>query len=463
VLHEFVAEQRTHAGRHVGRRQPLGEPAVVLQLECHLRHRQRNAAEHVVAVAVLGLFGTQEFAPRRGVVIQVGNIDDRTGIECRRLGRPPLSTRQACAAPASRLVMVTRATLAIDASASPRKPMVATASRSSSDAIFDVACRASASGRSSGGMPPPSSATRRRFTPPASSCTRMSRLPASRLFSSNSFSTDAGRSTTSPAAIWLISRSGSSRMTDIGRFGKKKADPILRAATCIRYHPGSKPVTKPMELLATFIDIMLHLDKHLAMLVAQYGAWVYAILFIIVFCETGLVVTPFLPGDSLLFVAGAIAAAGGMHIGLLIVLLIVAAVLGDAVNYAVGSWFGPKVFRWESSRFFNRTAFDRTHAFYEKHGGKTIIIARFMPLIRTFAPFVAGVAQMSYARFAMFNITGAVIWVVSLSLAGYWFGNLPWVKDNLTLVILAIIAISLAPLVVAWVRAKFGHASESQA
>ncbi|MBP6095139.1 MAG: DedA family protein [Methyloversatilis sp.] len=218
-----------------------------------------------------------------------------------------------------------------------------------------------------------------------------------------------------------------------------------------------------MELLATFIDIMLHLDKHLAMLVTQYGAWVYAILFIIVFCETGLVVTPFLPGDSLLFVAGAVAAAGGMNIGLLIVLLIVAAVLGDAVNYAVGSWFGPKVFRWESSRFFNRTAFDRTHAFYEKHGGKTIIIARFMPLIRTFAPFVAGVAQMSYARFAMFNITGAVIWVVSLSLAGYWFGNLPWVKENLTLVILAIIAISLAPLVVAWVRAKFGHASESQA
>jgi len=214
-----------------------------------------------------------------------------------------------------------------------------------------------------------------------------------------------------------------------------------------------------MELLTAFVDIMLHLDKHLAMLVAQYGAWVYAILLLIVFCETGLVVTPFLPGDSLLFVAGAIAAAGGMHIGLLIVLLILAAVLGDAVNYAVGAWFGPKVFRWENSRFFNRTAFDRTHAFYEKHGGKTIIIARFMPLIRTFAPFVAGVAQMSYARFAMFNITGAVVWVVSLSLAGYWFGNLPWVKDNLTLVILVIIAISLAPLAVAWVRAKFGPAS----
>jgi membrane-associated protein len=215
-----------------------------------------------------------------------------------------------------------------------------------------------------------------------------------------------------------------------------------------------------MELLTTFIDIMLHLDKHLAALVLQYGAWVYAILFVIVFCETGLVVTPFLPGDSLLFVAGALAAAGGMHIGLLIVLLVIAAVLGDAVNYAVGAWFGPKVFRWENSRFFNRSAFDRTHAFYEKHGGKTVIIARFMPLIRTFAPFVAGVAQMSYARFAMFNVSGALLWVVSLTLAGYWFGNLPWVKQNLTLVILAIIAISLAPVAVAWVKSKVSDAPD---
>lgn len=214
-----------------------------------------------------------------------------------------------------------------------------------------------------------------------------------------------------------------------------------------------------MELLTTFIDLMLHLDKHLAALVTQYGAWVYAILFLIVFCETGLVVTPFLPGDSLLFVAGALAAAGGLHIGLLIVLLVIAAVLGDAVNYGVGAWFGPKVFRWENSRFFNRAAFDRTHAFYEKHGGKTIIIARFMPLIRTFAPFVAGVGQMSYTRFALFNVSGALIWVVSLSLAGYLFGNLPWVKQNLTLVILVIIAISLAPLAVAWAKAKFGGAS----
>ncbi|MBL8470124.1 DedA family protein [Methyloversatilis discipulorum] len=218
-----------------------------------------------------------------------------------------------------------------------------------------------------------------------------------------------------------------------------------------------------MELLATFVDLMLHLDTHLAALVAQYGAWVYAILFAIVFCETGLVVTPFLPGDSLLFVAGALAAAGGMQIGLLIVLLVMAAVLGDAVNYAVGAWFGPKVFRWENARFFNRSAFDRTHAFYEKHGGKTVIIARFMPLIRTFAPFVAGVARMRYARFALFNVSGALLWVVSLTLAGYWLGNQPWVKKNLTLVILTIIAISLAPVAVAWVRSKVSGASNQAA
>lgn len=218
-----------------------------------------------------------------------------------------------------------------------------------------------------------------------------------------------------------------------------------------------------MELLTTFVDLMLHLDTHLAALVVQYGAWVYAILFAIVFSETGLVVTPFLPGDSLLFVAGALAAAGGMQIGLLIVLLVIAAVLGDAVNYGVGAWFGPKVFRWESSRFFNRSAFDRTHAFYERHGGKTVVIARFMPLIRTFAPFVAGVARMRYARFAMFNVSGALLWVVSLTLAGYWFGNLPWVKQNLTLVILAIIAISLAPVAVAWVKSKVSGASNQAA
>lgn len=209
-----------------------------------------------------------------------------------------------------------------------------------------------------------------------------------------------------------------------------------------------------MELIAAFIELILHLDTHLAALVADYGHWVYAILFLIIFCETGLVVMPFLPGDSLLFVAGAIAAAGGLHIGLLVSLLIVAAVLGDSLNYGVGQWFGPRVFRWESSRWFNREAFDRTHAFYERHGGKTIIIARFLPLIRTFAPFVGGVARMDYARFLAFNVCGAVVWVGSLCLAGYWFGNLPWVKHNLSAVILGIIAVSLAPLTIAWLRAR---------
>lgn len=207
-----------------------------------------------------------------------------------------------------------------------------------------------------------------------------------------------------------------------------------------------------MEILSLFIDIVLHLDKHLAELLAQYGAWVYVILFAIIFFETGVVVTPFLPGDSLLFVAGALAASGGLDVALLMGLLTLAAVLGDSLNYAIGSYFGPKVFRWENSRFFNKAAFEKTHAFYEKHGGKTIIIARFLPLIRTFAPFVAGVGQMSYARFLVFNVAGAVMWVGSLTLAGYWFGNLPVIKNNLTAVILAIIAISLLPVAIGYIR-----------
>lgn len=207
-----------------------------------------------------------------------------------------------------------------------------------------------------------------------------------------------------------------------------------------------------MEILSLFIDIVLHLDKHLAELLAQYGAWVYVILFAIIFFETGVVVTPFLPGDSLLFVAGALAASGGLDVALLMGLLTLAAVLGDSLNYAIGSYFGPKVFRWENSRFFNKAAFEKTHAFYEKHGGKTIIIARFLPLIRTFAPFVAGVGQMSYARFLVFNVAGAVLWVGSLTLAGYWFGNLPVIKNNLTAVILAIIAISLLPVAIGYIR-----------
>jgi membrane-associated protein len=209
-----------------------------------------------------------------------------------------------------------------------------------------------------------------------------------------------------------------------------------------------------VELVAQFIDIVLHLDKHLAVLLEQYGTWLYVILFLVIFAETGLIVTPFLPGDSLLFVAGALAAssAGSFDINILMLVLVVAAILGDGVNYRVGRWFGPKVFRWEDSRFFSRTAFDKAHAFYETHGGKTIVIARFLPLVRTYVPFVAGVAEMTPARFTFYNVAGAILWVVSLCLAGYWFGNLPWVKSNLTLVILIIIGLSLMPLFIAWLR-----------
>ncbi len=207
-----------------------------------------------------------------------------------------------------------------------------------------------------------------------------------------------------------------------------------------------------MEYLAAFIDIVLHLDKHLAVLVQQYGPWIYAILFAIIFSETGFVVTPFLPGDSLLFVAGALAALGGMDIALLIAILAAAAVLGNTLNYQIGRFLGPKVFHWESSRFFNKTALEKTHAFYEIHGGKTLVISRFLPLFRTFAPFVAGIGSMTYARFTLFNLIGGIGWVGSLTLLGYWFGNLPWIQRNLTLVILAIIGISLVPLLVGWAR-----------
>jgi membrane-associated protein len=207
-----------------------------------------------------------------------------------------------------------------------------------------------------------------------------------------------------------------------------------------------------VELLATLFDIALHLDRHLQALVAAHGAWIYLILFAIVFCETGLVVTPFLPGDSLLFVSGTIAAAGGMDIHLLAVLLIIAAVFGDAVNYAVGHYLGPRVFRSGESRWLNPKHLERAHAFYERHGGKTIIIARFVPIIRTYAPFVAGAASMTYAKFALYNVTGAILWVVSLAYAGYFFSNVPWVKDNLTLVIIAIIILSILPGVVEILR-----------
>ncbi len=209
-----------------------------------------------------------------------------------------------------------------------------------------------------------------------------------------------------------------------------------------------------MELLAQFIDIVLHLDRHLTWLIDNYGLWIYLILFVIIFCETGLVVTPFLPGDSLLFVTGTIAAVGGMNVHLVVVVLILAAVLGDSVNYAVGDYVGPRAFRQESSRWFNRDYLDRAHEFYARHGGKTIIIARFVPIIRTYAPFVAGIGAMTYSHFLAYNVSGAVLWVASLCYAGYFLGNIPLVKDNLTLVIFAIIGVSLLPLAFEYLRHK---------
>lgn len=211
-----------------------------------------------------------------------------------------------------------------------------------------------------------------------------------------------------------------------------------------------------MELLSQFIDIVLHLDKHLALLVQQYGLWIYAILFIIIFSETGFVVTPFLPGDSLLFVAGALAALGegGMDINVLIGVLLVAAVLGNTLNYHIGRYLGPKVFQWENSRFFNKDALVKTHAFYEKHGGKTLVISRFLPLFRTFAPFVAGIGAMSYAKFQFFNCVGAAAWIVSLCLAGFWLGNLPWVKANLSIIIVGIIVVSLVPVGIGYLKSR---------
>ena len=208
-----------------------------------------------------------------------------------------------------------------------------------------------------------------------------------------------------------------------------------------------------MEPLRTIIDFFLHLDKHLSQVISQYGTWTHLILFLIVFCETGLVITPFLPGDSLLFAAGTFAALGALDVRLVIVLLIIAAVLGDTLNYWVGSYIGPRAFRG-NVRFLKQEYLERTHAFYEKHGGKTVILARFIPIIRTFAPFVAGVGAMSYPKFILYNVVGAVLWVVLFVLGGYFFGNIPTVRNNFTLVILAIIALSVMPIVIEAVRAR---------
>lgn len=209
-----------------------------------------------------------------------------------------------------------------------------------------------------------------------------------------------------------------------------------------------------MELIKYLIDFILHLDKHLVELVQQYGAWTYAILFLIIFCETGLVVTPFLPGDSLLFAIGALAAKDALNVFWVSVLLSIAAILGDTVNYWVGYKLGPRVFSSQNSRWLNREHLQRTHEFYEKYGGKTIIIARFMPIIRTFAPFVAGIGQMTYAKFLVYNVVGGIIWIVLFVAAGYWFGNIPVVKRNFTLVIFVIIILSVLPAVFEYWRAR---------
>lgn len=212
-----------------------------------------------------------------------------------------------------------------------------------------------------------------------------------------------------------------------------------------------------IEFIGYLIDFILHIDIHLKDLCADYGTWVYLILFIIIFCETGLVVTPLLPGDSLLFATGSMAAIGALDVRLSILLISLAAILGDSVNYSIGHYIGPKVFFGEPGRFLNREYLMRTHAFYEKHGGKTIIIARFLPIIRTFAPFVAGIGSMTYARFIFFNITGGVLWVLVFVLAGYWFGSIPLIKNNFSMVIMALVLIPGIPAFVEIVRIQLNR------
>lgn len=211
-----------------------------------------------------------------------------------------------------------------------------------------------------------------------------------------------------------------------------------------------------MDFIRFVIDFILHIDVHLAGLVAQYGVWVYAILFLILFCETGLVVTPFLPGDSLLFVAGALASLGtnDLNVHDMVILMVIAAVLGDVANYTIGRLFGDKLFSNPDSKIFRRSYLDKTHAFYERHGGKTIILARFVPIVRTFAPFVAGMGRMSYRYFAAYNVVGAFLWVLLFTYAGYLFGNMPVIQENLKLLIVAIILVSVLPGVVEVIRHK---------
>jgi len=215
-----------------------------------------------------------------------------------------------------------------------------------------------------------------------------------------------------------------------------------------------------MEFLQQVIDIFLHLDVHLNELIVAYGTWTYVILFVVIFCETGLVATPFLPGDSLLFAAGSFAALGSFDPHLLFLLLTVAGILGDTVNYWIGVRVGPKIFHKENVRFLNRQYLEKAHAFYEKHGGKTIIFARFIPIIRTFAPFVAGIGKMTYAKFLSYNIIGAVVWVALFVYGGYFFGNMPFVRKNFSLVIVAIIILSVMPPVIEYLRNRFRRPAE---
>ena len=213
-----------------------------------------------------------------------------------------------------------------------------------------------------------------------------------------------------------------------------------------------------MELLAQFLDIVLHLDRHLTVLIQTYGTWVYLILFLIIYCETGLVVTPFLPGDSLLFVAGTLAGSGVLDVHGLFALLVAAAFGGDNTNYWIGRYVGPRVFKRERSRLLNPKHLERTQRFYEKHGGKTVILARFLPIIRTFAPFVAGIGRMVYPKFMFYSFSGSIFWIGFFVYGGYYFGNLPLVKNNLTLFILGIIVLSIMPGVVEFVRQRMRKA-----
>jgi membrane-associated protein len=214
-----------------------------------------------------------------------------------------------------------------------------------------------------------------------------------------------------------------------------------------------------MDTLMQLVDLILHIDRHLRTFVESYGGWVYALVFLIIFVETGLVVMPFLPGDSLLFVVGALAGVGLMSYPGVMALLLAAAVLGNQTNYSIGRALGPKVFGWEQSRWFNKRAFDKAHAFYEKYGGVTIVVARFMPFVRTFAPFVAGVAQMTRSKFSFYDVTGGALWVGSLVTAGYLFGNVPWVQKNLSTIIWAMIIIPGVVIAIGALRARRKPAS----